>query len=190
MSARGAGSCGRSTTGAFAPSDPPHLMATAACCTKTVMLCRLFDGLVDGVAPSTALIPTHAIHAPCTSVSEFSPSTTGHCTQHQVASSVVAFLPTTAFVLAVLLWLWPRTVPMFMLASCRALFQTGVYLFLHTCRCARKYPASTTSEGDSRSGDDWHELRNNVADNVLLSPVQATTGAWLDSRRRAAPFAL
>ena len=58
-----------------------------------------------------------------------------------------------------------------MLVSCRALFQTGVYLFSHTCRCARKYPASTTSEGDSHSGDDWHELRNTVADNVFLSPV-------------------
>ena len=81
------------------------------------MLCRLSDGLVDGVVQAQLSFPHKPSTLPAPASPSSSPSTTGHCTQHQVASSVVAFLPTTAFVLAVLLWLWPRTVPMFMLAS-------------------------------------------------------------------------
>ena len=95
------------TTGVFAPSDPPHLMATAACWTKAVMLCRLFEGLVDGVAPSTALIPPHAIQAPCTSVSEFQPihNWSLHSTPSREFCRGIPSHSRVPLVLAVLLWL-------------------------------------------------------------------------------------
>ena len=145
------------------------------------------------------MAPSKAPSSPSSSVNR--PSTTGQCTQHHVASSVEAFLRTTARrlvsprqrkaslvvatcctnVSASLLQGTPANSHFPVLEKARPLTRVaaskGAWLPPPTVANKRE------SHGDSHSSDDWHGLRNSVAHNFLLLPVQATINrsihAWL-----------
>ena len=143
-----------------------------------VMLCRLSEGLVDGLAPCTALIPTHAIQALCIRVSESQcephiHNWSLHATPRRELRLSIPSHDRVAFGLAARMFLFSRR-----LARCQESVPWKVPSFQH-----ERWRTNASRSWDFHQSDDWHELCNTVADNVLLSPVQATSSARSSVRR-------